>query len=665
MELKSIKGLGQKRIETLKEKGIESVEELSLYFPKTYYNLNSKDTYQEDGKFKLLNARVVSEVKVARIKKNFTYSYCECLDLENQKFKAIWYNQPYIKQAISMGDKLYLYGKNSNTKKNYFVVSNYRNHNKVKDGTTFLPIYKTFKNVGQTTLCSIIQDALTLCKHTSLLPLDFEKENLNLEYNEAIKILHSPQTEKDLSTAKERVDIEKILPIIKLNNDLKDKKNVEKTQKYSNFNIIYDNFCSFLPYSLTIEQQKVLNEIIKDMQNKTPMNRLVQGDVGSGKTILALIACALCLNSGYSSIIIAPTEILANQHYLLAKNYFNKLGFETKLLTSSLSTLEKKTVYNSVSYKPTLIIGTHACLNENLDISKVGLVVIDEQHRFGVKQRASLVNRNPNIDLLTLSATPIPRSMSIVYYGGMEISKLEKPPKEKLIQTNIVREEKEDDMWSFIENKIQNDSKVYVVCANIDDNDDDSYQNLSVNSMYKFLCKRFSKNLVLMAHGKQDSETEKNTLEKFKNENYKILVSTTIIEVGIDIKEADIIVIVSPEKFGLATMHQLRGRVGRQGQQSYCFCLAKNLNEKSYDRIKFFKDNLNGFDIAEYDFSSRGSGNILGTSQHGKIENNFDLFSLSTYNKAQEIFKKLKEQNLDNCLYTKGSEEKYKNIALN
>ena len=665
MELKCIKGLGQKRIETLQEKGIMSVEDLTLYFPKTYYNLNSQDTFKEDGKYKLLNSTVISDVKVVRIKGNFSYSYCECKDISNQTFKAVWYNQPYIKQAINFGDKLYLYGKNSNTKRNYFVVSNYRNHNKVKEGINFLPIYKTFKNIGQTTLCSIIDSALSLINCESLLPIEIEQNYLNFHYNDAIKLLHNPQTEAYLNQAKERVDIEKILPIIKLNDDLKNKKNIKKTQKYTNFNKIYDNFCTFLPYSLTDEQQNVLADIIADMNKTTPMNRLVQGDVGSGKTIIALMAAALSLESGFSAILIAPTEILASQHYNLAKAYFEKLKHETMLLTSSLSTLEKKSVYNTIQTKPTLIIGTHACLNEQLDISNVGLVVIDEQHRFGVKQRANLVNRNFNLDLLTLSATPIPRSMSIVYYGGMDISTLNKPPKAKQIQTNIIPEQKEDDMWNFIENKIQGESKVYVVCSNIDDNDDDSYLNLSVNSMYKFLCNRFSKDKVLMAHGKLDSELERKTLEKFKNENYKILVSTTIIEVGIDIKEADIIVIVSPEKFGLATMHQLRGRVGRNGQQSYCFCLSRNLNEKSYERIKYFKEHLNGFDIAEFDFTSRGSGNILGTNQHGKIENNFDLFSLSTYNKAQEIFNKLKEQNLDHHLYSKDIEEKYKNIALN
>ena len=276
-------------------------------------------------------------------------------------------------------------------------------------------------------------------------------------------------------------------------------------------------------------------------------------------------------------------------------------------------------------------------------MTNTGLLIIDEQHRFGVKQRSAILDKNSTIDFLMLSATPIPRSMSIVYYGGLDVSLLNSPPKEKQIQTNIVSPQKEDDMWNFIESKIKNGSRVYVVCANIDDNDDDSYQGLSVKSMYDKLSKRFSKDLVLMAHGKQDSETEIKTLNLFRNSDYKILVSTTIIEVGVDVKDADIMVIVSPEKFGLATMHQLRGRVGRAGQQAYCFCLSQNVSEKSADRIVFFKDNLNGFDIAEFDYKSRGSGNLLGTSQHGKTEDIFELISLKTFNKAKELFEKLKE----------------------
>jgi len=665
MNLESIKGLGKKRIETLNNKGITSAEDLALYFPKTYYNLNSQDTFEEDGKYKLLNVKVISEIKISRIRKDFSYSYCECLDLNNNKFKAIWYNQTYLKNAIKEGDKLFLYGKNSNNKHNYFVVSNFRNQNKISKHN-LLPIYKSIKNLGQNIISSCVDEALKTVKFESIIPKNYDDTKLKFTYEKAINIIHNPTSEEELNEAKTRIDIEKILPVIKTNFDLKNKKNTLKRQKYTNIDTIFNKFCSFLPYTLTNEQQNILKEIFSDLRKTTPMNRLIQGDVGSRKTIIALITALVSLNSGYSSIFIAPTEILAKQHYELALSYFSKLGFETHLLTSHTSNENKKNIYQSVLYKPTLIIGTQSCLNEHLDISNVGVVIIDEQHRFGVKQRASLVNRNPNIDLLTLSATPIPRSLSIVYYGGMDISTLDKPPKEKKIQTNIIKQDKENDMWNFIENKIQNNSKVYVVCANIDDADDDDYQNLSVNSMYKFLCNRFSKDIVLMAHGKQDSETENKTLLKFKNENYKILVSTTIVEVGIDIKNADIIVIISPEKFGLATLHQLRGRVGRVGQQSYCFCLSKNLNEKSYERIKFFKDHLNGFDIADFDYQSRGAGNILGTSQHGKIENVFEYISLNTYKTAKEIFEKLStEYNTDELFKENKQFNLLNSISLN
>ena len=434
------------------------------------------------------------------------------------------------------------------------------------------------------------------------------------------------------------------MPYIKISEDLKNNKKLQKNQKYNNFNSVFNKFCGFLPYKLTSSQLSVIEDIKKDFESPSPMNRLVQGDVGTGKTIVALIAAAISVNSGYKCVLIAPTEILAKQHYQEALKYFDKLGLNVLFLSSSTKAKDRREVISSFnSCIPSLLIGTHSCLSNDLDMTNTGLLIIDEQHRFGVKQRSAILDKNSTIDFLMLSATPIPRSMSIVYYGGLDVSLLNSPPKEKQIQTNIVSPQKEDDMWNFIESKIKNGSRVYVVCANIDDNDDDSYQGLSVKSMYDKLSKRFSKDLVLMAHGKQDSETEIKTLNLFRNSDYKILVSTTIIEVGVDVKDADIMVIVSPEKFGLATLHQLRGRVGRAGQQAYCFCLSQNVSEKSADRIVFFKDNLNGFDIAEFDYKSRGSGNLLGTSQHGKTEDIFELISLKTFNKAKELFEKLKE----------------------
>lgn len=666
VELENIKGLGKKRIQTLQDKGIDSVEKLALYFPKAYFDLNSKDVFLEDGKTKLLCVSVVSEVKIVRIRANFSYSVCDCLDLNSNKFKAVWYNQPFIKNAVSFGDVLYIYGKNSSTKHNYFVVSSYKNKNKIKENTNILPIYKNIGGLGQTVLASAVEECLKIAKFDSILPYEEEKKFFDLTYAEAIKLIHNPYNDQILKEAKERIDIERILPVIKFNHDLKSSKNAIKEQKYMDFQPIIDKFHTFLPFKLTSSQLSLLNIINKDLNGKTKMNRLIQGDVGSGKTIIALITCAVCSLSGNSSLFVAPTEILAKQHYNQAVLYFNKLGLDVCFLSASVSKQEKQVILDKLKQgKPLLIIGTQACLNDQIEAQNLSLVVIDEQHRFGVAQRAKLVNKCVNTDLLMLSATPIPRSLSLVYYGGLDVSILEKPPKEKQIQTNIVSVNKEHDMWNFVEQKINDGSKVYVVCANIDDSDDDGYLGLSVKAMFDFLKDRFGENQVLMAHGKQDSLTENKILNQFKEGNYHILVSTTIVEVGVDIKNADIMIIVSPEKFGLATLHQLRGRVGRAGQQSFCFCLSRNFNEMSFNRVKYFKEHNNGFDIAEFDYQSRGAGNILTTKQHGKVENIFGFISLETYKKAQNVFEKINQTYDTSLFYQTEQYAKLLDIVLN
>lgn len=667
MELKSIKGLGKKRIEILNEHGIYSAEDLALYFPKTYYDLDHPQPFQEDGKYKLIFATVLSEVKVVRIKSNFNYSFCECVDSFNNKFKAIWYNQTYIKSAVGCGDQLYIYGKNSTTKKNYFIVSSYKNRNKIEQKEGLLPVYKTFKNVGQSIIYESINQALNIVNIESIIPKNIENEFFELSYNNAIKNIHYAKNSEELKYAKNRIDIENILPIIKFNDYIKSQQKSIKRQNYSDFSYIKNTICGFLPFRLTDSQEKVLQDIEKDMLSKHKMNRLIQGDVGTGKTVLALIASAVAVHNSNSALVVAPTEILAKQHYQEIKPYFDKLNLNICLLTSS-STKEEKAKINQLQEMqiPCLIVGTQSLLNDNVNPYNLSLVIIDEQHRFGVNQRSKLVNKTKNCDLLMLSATPIPRSLSLVYYGGLDVSILENPPKEKHIQTNIISQSKEEDMWNFIKNKIsQSNSKVYVVCANIDDTDDDCYQNLSANSMYKNLCKLFPKEIVELAHGKQDSETEQQALINLKNGQAKILVSTTIIEVGIDIKEADIIVIVSPEKFGLATLHQLRGRVGRAGQQAYCFCLAKNLNENSYQRIAYFKDHSNGFDIAEFDYKNRGAGDIYSNKQHGKIENIFSFISLETYNLAKNIYKNMQNKYNTDFLLNNKKYEFLTKITLN
>lgn len=666
MELKEIKGLGKTRIETLNSHNIFSVEDLIFHFPRFYYDLDNPDTFKEDGKYKLIKATVISPISVVRIRKNFNYSMCKCMDSDGNIFNSIWYNQTYLKNAISEDDTLYLYGKNSQTKKNYFVVSTYKNSKKIKKENGLLPVYKTFKNFGQTIMTESIFSGLEKCEINSILPKEIEKEVFETNINNCLKQIHYPENKDQLQSAKERLDIETLLPFIKFNTELKNKKNCQKVQKYSNFSAIYNQICTFLPFELTNSQKKVIEEIKHDMCNSKTMNRLVHGDVGSGKTVVSMIALAVCVASGYQAMMVAPTEILAKQHFAEFKKYFDQLGLKICYLSRSSSKDERARILTNMKFNiPCLIVGTQACLSDEICSDIMSLIVIDEQHRFGVSQRTRLLSKCKTPDLLMLSATPIPRSMQLAYFGGIDISKIEAPPKAKQIQTNIIKQNKEEDLWNFIEAKIQNNSKVYVVCANIDENDDDSYQGLSAKEFYKTMCKRFGENQVKLAHGKLDSKTEEKILSDFKNGSAKILVSTTIVEVGIDIKEADIMVIISPEKFGLATLHQLRGRIGRAGQQSYCFCLARNLSEESYERIKYFKEHSNGFEIAEYDYESRGAGSIYGTKQHGRIEDIFGYISIETYKKAKQIFEKISENYDTNFLETSQSYKELSKVSMN
>ncbi|MBQ7466914.1 MAG: DEAD/DEAH box helicase [Clostridia bacterium] len=666
MELSEIKGLGSKRIETLKSHGINTAEDLVLFFPKSYYDLDSNDTFKEDGKYKLIKATVISDIKVVRIRKNFTYSMCDCLDLNNHIFKAIWYNQTYLKNAIKVDDTLYLFGKNSNTKRNYFVVSTYKNKNKIDTENGLIPIYKTFSGVGQSVLLASIKTALEKIIIQSIFPKDIENEIFHSQYQNSIYNIHYPENEKILSLAKERIDIEKIMPVIKFNDDIKNKSSQKKSQNYTNFDEIYGEICQNLPYKLTNEQISVIEEIKNDMLSNSSMNRLIQGDVGTGKTVLALIACAVCVKNNYQAMVVAPTEILAQQHYKTMKPILEKLGLKIHFLSGSTKANERSYIYADLKFGvPCLIVGTQACLSDEIESDKFALLVIDEQHRFGVNQRTKLINKAKNMDLLMLSATPIPRSLSLVYYGGVEISKINNPPLPKRIQTNIVPQNKEDDMWKFISNKIENGSKVFVVCANIDEVDDDTYFGLSANEFYKFLTTKFPKEWIKLAHGKLDSKDEAKIIKDFSDGTCKILVSTTIIEVGVDIKDADIIVLVSPEKFGLATLHQLRGRVGRHGKEAFCFCMSRNLSEQSYERLKFFASHSSGFDIAEYDFKSRGAGSIYGTKQHGRIEDIFSYISLETYEKAKKIYEIISKKYDTSFLLDAPEYEFLSNISFN
>lgn len=646
MELTSLKGIGEARKKSFEANDIFSVEDLVNYFPYKYYDFSKTEPFAEDGNVRLIKAMAVEVPKLVRAKSNLTFVTVKMQDEVGHIFSAMWFNQTYIKQQIYLGKEVYLYGKNSKTKKNTFVVSIYKPLEKLELG--LLPVYHSVAGIGQTTLADTIHSAIETLDFSSVIPdkLLYKYNLLNLK--EAYKEIHKPSGFVAATAASIRIEIEKLIPLLAINEHNKFARKKVKSHTYESSITLLDNYKNLLPFNLTPDQTNVLFEIEKDLTSRFSMNRMLQGDVGSGKTVVALFGAYLAAKNGHQAAIIAPTEILANQHFETAIKLFFNENISICKLTSSVTGIDKQIALNRISSgEAKIIIGTHSLISENVEFADLAYAVVDEQHRFGVEQRAKLSSKGNNPDILVMSATPIPRSLALVVYGSLEISTINSRPKQNNIITNIVSPHKENDMWTYLKNKTDAGSKVYVVCSKIDEeNESESVNRFSAKNMYEYLLTKFDKNDIGLVHGKLSKDSQNKVIERFKKGIIKVLVSTTIVEVGVDIPDSDIMVICTPERFGLATLHQLRGRIGRNGAEAHCFCLSHNLNEKSYERINFFKSHSNGFEIADFDLSTRGSGNIMGTEQHGFDSNILANFSNKAFTLANEILSIIKQDTL-------------------
>lgn len=671
MELSEISGIGKVREKALEDAGIFSVNDLINYFPYKYYDFTKTEPFAEDGVVRLIKAIVVENPKLVRIRKTFSFVSAKMQDEVGHQFTAIWYNQTYVKSQLYLGIELYLYGKNSPTKKNTFVVVLFKNPKNL-DKLGYLPVYHAIGNLGQKVIHDSINFVLKNTEISSFVP-DFLLQKYNLmDLATAYAQIHNPDQDVSLDVCQERVQIENLLPLLAINEHDKVTGRVEKLQKCNNLVSLRDEFISLLPFGLTLDQKNAMNDIDKDLSSRLSMNRLLQGDVGSGKTVVALYGAFVAAKNGYQALIVAPTEILANQHFSTITKLLNQNYIKVTLITGSMSTAEKNLAYREVeSGEAKIIVCTHAGLSDKLKYRNLSYIVIDEQHRFGVEQRAKLKEKGITPDVLVMSATPIPRTLSLVVFGDLDISFIENRPKPQKITTNIVIKSKQNDMWNYIKDKMRSGSKVYVVCSKIDEeNDDEEAIKFSAKNMYSFLCKVFDSHDIGLIHGKLSKSAQNKMIESFKYGIIKLLVSTTIVEVGVDVPDADIMVIATPERFGLATLHQLRGRIGRSGQDSYCFCLADNLSEKSYERILYFKTHTNGLDIADYDLKTRGAGSIIGTNQHGVDTSKLAYFSATSYSTAKQILEHIKQNPSAYVrLLQKGKEIKdkteTKNIVLN
>ncbi|MDA3931462.1 MAG: ATP-dependent DNA helicase RecG [Tenericutes bacterium] len=612
-QLIDIKGIGKTTLSKLENASINSIEDLLLYYPKSYkiQKINNIN-HIKIGETVSLEMTILNKPNIFFFRKNLSKLSVDCY-LDNHKIKVDIFNRHFLSKVLFKDVEIVVTGRFKNNFK-IFTANDIVLKKNFKEG--IIPLYN-IDDIKDGRLRKIIEVVLKSGYHLEeILPDEILKKRNIQEINNVVYNIHQPKNMIELEEALNRLKYQELLMFaLRITLIKKHRDHINISKKTYKIDVVR-SFIKEIGFNLTNSQKQATNDIFKDLKSDRQMNRLLQGDVGSGKTIVSILTALASVTSGYQVAVMAPTLVLSYQHFDEFKKYFSNLDVNIVLLTSETSIKEKRTVKNMIANNEAdIIIGTHSLIQEDIQFSNLGLVIIDEQHRFGVNQRKILRQKGYYPDILLMSATPIPRSLAISIFESSDVSQItEKPKGRKPIFTNIYEFQNMKRVYQLVNQELNNNNQVYVICPLIEENETTNY--FSVMETYDILNKRFPTANIGMLHGKMKDKEKIDMINQFKNNEINILISTTVIEVGIHIDKATTMLIMNANAFGLAQLHQLRGRIGRSDLQSYC-CLIVDESVEDIDRLKILENTDDGFEISAQDLKLRGPGEIFGKNQAG------------------------------------------------
>ncbi len=608
-----LKGVGQQTAAKFNKLGIVTIADLTQYYPKEHEDRRTIVAIKEIvvGEVNNIMATVLARPDVMNTSRGIRVSVT--VGDRTGKVRIIFFGQPYLKSTFIMGETYNFYGKvTENFEMN---TPEFQKRSQYKE--MIVPVYASTAKLSQKVIRQHIKTALQITEIKEFLPEEILSKFKLVGKQEAVNNIHFPDTPEEFFEARKRLVFEELfmlqLSLYTLKEDFKSRNKGTNKHMPDDFN----SFIKCLPFQLTGAQKRVTAEILKDLGSFYAANRLIQGDVGSGKTAIAAISLFVAVRNGYQAALMAPTEVLARQHFEFLSELFAQFNIEVQLLTGSITVKQKRNLLENLD-SVDIIVGTHALLEDNVVLNNLGLVITDEQHRFGVRQRFKFAEKGVYPDILVMSATPIPRTLALILYGDMDISIIDElPPGRVPIKTNAVGTSYYKRIYDFMKSHIKEGRQCYIICPMVEENENLENLKSVVEYTQKLSATVFSEYRLEYLHGKMRGSQKNDIMERFAAGQIDVLISTTVVEVGVNVPNATIMLIENAERFGLAQLHQLRGRVGRGVHQSFCILVSDSKNDVTKERLKIMQESTDGFVIADTDLKLRGSGDFFGTKQHG------------------------------------------------